>query len=385
VATIVVADNLTLAEHHAVLQGSDLSVDGALDVYGAVVTMSAGEPGPKQIKVIDDGDAQWTWQDTWTPETDDPYMWNGNSHAATTYSSASSASYTFQGASAAILRGLSMCNFGPYTVTLNNQSASFNAFNNYWRYAQTILYFAGGLNPNESYTITLLNYDSNYPNAAPFESAAAGQCNLLNADVDTLSLIVDDVASRDALLATAFLPTASSAVSPSTIAAAVLGAVLFVLLALIVLLLALRQRLKQRTSMGPHMRPSPLTPTPWVSTEQPEPYSDSLPASSVLPGRPTFGSRPNGGTQSRTKLRAAPRGAAEQTSFSATPPTAGQQGATSVSVSSPPASPRTPQTAHTLGDIVTTLSQFLNGHLRQEYLQQEASEGLPEYPNDQTQ
>jgi len=294
-------------------------------------------------------------------------MWNGNYHSTAIYQPNSSASYTFEGASAVILRGLSMCNYGPYTVTLNdqtgsfNQTASFNASDLYWRHSQSVLYFAGGLDSAQSYTITLVNYDSNYPNATPLNPLAG--CNGLAAAVDTLSLIVDDTVTLDALRATAPSLFASPTVTPSTIAAAVLGSLLFLLLALNVFLITRTQRRKRGTPNTPNMRQSPLIPTPWVSDVQPgQPGDPALIANSKSLTKRLI-------TQERSDQEERIPPFADLP-----PPTAvvGEREPT-LRTSSPQNGRRTPVSPNTLGDIVTTLSQL------HEYLQQEASEGLPEY------
>jgi len=368
VIAVVVIDDLALAEHRATYNTD--AVDG-VEFYGAAVTISAGQPGPKKVEVIDDSDSQWNYEGNWGWNGDDE-MWNGNYHTTATYASNSSASYTFTGASAVILRGLSGCNSGPYTVELNDQTASFNASDLHWRHAQSVLYFAGGLNPNQAYTITLFNYDASAQNATPFE--ASGGCSGLWAAVDTLTLIMEDTASLDALTALFSFAPAWSTVSPSTIAAAVLGGLLFVLLALSALFFALIQRRKRKrgTPTIRRVRPSPLIPTPWTSDGQPGASGD--PATT-------------GSAQRRTKQgRAQERSAEEQGPLPAGAPSppvvANQQEPIPAPQPPAPVEPRIAAGPHTLGEFVTTLSHLLNGHLRREYLQQDASEGLPEYDTD---
>ncbi|KZO91545.1 hypothetical protein CALVIDRAFT_568113 [Calocera viscosa TUFC12733] len=378
--TMMAADNLTLQEHHATLQSADLS-SSPLDFYGATVTISAGEPGPKKAEIVDDTDLQWRYEGSWTSETDDSYMWNGEYQSANGYASNTLASYTFQGVSAVILRGLSMCNYGPYTVTLGNQTASFNASDRYWRHAQTVLYFASGLDSNQSYTISLINYDSNYPDPTPL-----APCTSLNAAVDTLTLVMDDTASRDALLATisAPPPPTSSAVSPSTIiVAAVLGGILLVMLGLNIFLLALWRRLKAGTQAGRYVEPSPLLPTPWASTAQP---GSPSPETSSVPARSSVASTPHiravqsgikyGSAQNRTAAEVRPLPVIPAIQHGEVVPQ--QQ---DIQSNSPLSTHqlRTPVAPEMLGDLVTNLSTVLNGHLRQEYLQREGLDGPPEY------
>ncbi|KZO91543.1 hypothetical protein CALVIDRAFT_341385 [Calocera viscosa TUFC12733] len=383
---LFVASNLSQSDvHSATLQGS-----GALNFYGATVTMNAGQPGPKKAEIIDSDDGGWNWAGAWMPETDDAYMWNGRYRATAAYDPSTVASYTFQGASAIVLRGLSMFNYGPYTVTLDgNQSSAFNGSDLWWRHSGTVTYFASGLDPSQSHTIEIANYDANHPNPTPI-----GFDNAVGVAIDTLSLIMDDTATRDALLSTSPAPAPSSGVSVGTIVAAVLGGLLLLMLALNVLLFILWRRLKKEmhgtrfaaTNTELEKDVLPPAPMPWahtqpssvalLSTETASQISSTPTRTPVMsPSTPRSEKRPLHVVTNEDSIEMAhmlPSDAIQHR----------QEAAGSGSVYRPPQQQQMSSAgAPALGELVTGLSALLNTHLHQEYVQREreldAGMGVP--------
>ncbi|KZT57687.1 hypothetical protein CALCODRAFT_495930 [Calocera cornea HHB12733] len=390
------------ATHSATLQGS-----GALSFFGATVTMNAGQPGPKKTHIIDTTDPGWSWEGIWVVETDDTYMWNGVYRSGGIYSPSTVASYTFSGASAIILRGLSMFNYGPYTITLDGtETSGFNASDLWWRHSETVLYFASGLDPSVSHTVAVTNYDPNNPNPVPVGPAGA-----IQASVGTLTLIMDDTATRDAVLSASPVPapSTSSGVSVSTIVAAVLGGLLLLMLGVNGFLIYAWRRLRMEmlsmrydTNMAMEKDVLPPVPMPYaLGAQQPSSVAllsaESSSQTSSAPTPHTSSYMVN--VQPRPEKRA-PRTVTNRNSVElrAMLPNddVGQVGnenlqraATGSGTVYPRSQSDTRSVGSTpaLGELVTGLSALLNTHLHQEYVQRENqhSAGMdipPEYRND---
>jgi len=402
---IAVAANLSLGMHTATLEGSGGST-GGMNFYGAVVTMEAGQPGPKKTQVIGSDDGGWNWESVWDPETDDTYMWNGKYRSGANYDPSTVASYTFQGASAIVLRGLSMYNYGPYTINLDdNQTAAFNASEQYWRHSETVLYFASGLDPAQSHTIKVINYDPNHPNPTSISPVGA-----LSASVSTLTLIMDDTASRDALLSTSPTPApaaSASGVSVGTIVAAVLGGLLLLLLGSNAFFIVLWRRVKKEmqftrfaaTSSELEKDVLPPAPLPWAMNSQPSSVAllsaETLSQTSSAATPPTARMSSYTATTQRPEKRPlrtvnadpvemdpiSPHNPGQSVAGSYRPEAGG-----SGSAYARPNQEMAAADPRALGELVNGLSSLLNGHLRDEYLQRERihEQGLdvpPEYGN----
>lgn len=397
---LLVAEDLPLGVHSATLQVTD-DVSGPVNFYGATVTMNAGQPGPKRVEVIDDTDIGWTWRGQWNGGSDDPYMWDGGYRSGLTYGQATSASYTFKGAYGVILRGLSMCNYGPYSITLGSETVRFDATDIWWRHSQSVLYFTSGLDATQSYTITITDYDDQSPNAL-----STAPCGVSSASVDALYLIMDDTATRDALLAAAnctaassngnlSAPTAAPASPTAAIVGGVLGALLLLMLGLVAFLLVAWRRLKKEVQSArysaivkePEGEQWRSEPTPWgpqfVSMPPPAPSTGDSTNSLMTPSPETYTSngaqypKPNTHTlenYNRAGLPPLPPQNTEHDAVESHQPVAR-------TISSPtrtvPAGPRSPDPP-SLGDLVANLTTVLNGHLHQEYLREE-QDGPPEY------
>ncbi|EJU04825.1 hypothetical protein DACRYDRAFT_104697 [Dacryopinax primogenitus] len=364
-----VATNISSSSHSIILQASGGST-GAMSFFGAVVTMNAGQPGPKKTNIINSDDPGWDWQGAWIVETDDTYMWNGVYRAGATYAPDTIATYTFKGASAFILRGLSMFNYGPYTITLDGmETSSFNASDLYWRHSETILYFASGLDPSVPHTISVMNYVPAFPKVMPLIPGG-----LVSSSVSTLILVMDDTVTRDAMLAVA-TPSrpAPSMISAGTIAAAVLGGLLLLVLGLNVLLFVLWSRLKKETRYTmPQNEPEkdmlPPLPVPWAlnthtsSTARINSETASLPSSGMVTPVAAGYSLNNQRREKRMNRTIANPDPVEMTSMSSH---------TNVNQSqNVQGAPRSPE----LGELVQGLSTLLNTHLHKEYLQREREE-----------
>ncbi|EJU04830.1 hypothetical protein DACRYDRAFT_104701 [Dacryopinax primogenitus] len=377
---LAVAANLTLGAHNATLEIGTVDDLDPSSFYGATVTISAGQPGPKRTEVIGSSDSSWQWSGLWTTPTDQ-YMWDGQYQTSANYGPNNSVSYTFQGASALILRGLSTCVTGPYTVTLDNDVFRGNATDYWWRFSGNILYIAGGLDPTQSHTITLMNYDPRY--------------------TEDLTLIMDDTSTRDAMLAT--LNTTggnSNGSSPALpIVAGVLGGLLFIMLILVAWLsiLWMRSNKELRSTRyigalkdeGVDETLSRLT--PWVPNEPASVASNSTPALGRLTSSDlaSVSASAVAGNEQHSRKRAGRMTSANNSEADPLPQQdsdgnadpAGQQAAPRTETRAPV---RRGTTRQNLGDLVSSLSALLNGHLHQEYLEQEATlERPPEYPEDE--
>jgi len=286
-----------------------------------------------------------------------------------------------------------------------------------------VLFFAGGLDPTQSHTISLINYHDQYPNAP-----STAPCQVSSAAVDSLSLIMDDTASRDAMLATfnGTLPSSPSSTSSTTaIIAGVLGGLLLLLLVLVVFLGIAWMRLRKEVRSTHYMAPqkehsiddSLPDPTPWVS---------EVPIS-VQTSHQGISNQPNyAGTPSLPAIYmgSVPREASAQTSSAISPSPASsyagqgqrlekrpvrvlenhnsaelqplsatieeQDGADSnqredmiAGAALPSKQQRSRPGSQVLGELVNNLSAVLNGHLHQEYVQREQMERPPAYRDDE--
>jgi len=301
-----------------------------------------------------------------------------------------------------------------------------------------VLFFAGGLDPTQSHTIQLINYDDQYPNAP-----STSPCGVSSAAVDSLVLIMDDTASRDAMLA-AFnstlsasstpspslsptpSPTFASSTSTTAIVAGVLGGFLLILVILVIFFVIAWMRLRKEVGSPHHIprekgrrgRGSLPDPTPWtfeMSTAAPTSQSSAVPSNYVgAPSLPSIQSGSVGreataqtpevtaaspasgvrnGQRYKRPVRVQPRQDTTELHPSS-PNIARQNGDDTLSqagtFSSAPFVSAPRQRSHPsgpksqgLGDLVNTLSAVLNGHLHEEFLHREGIEGLPEYPDEE--
>ncbi|KZT52053.1 hypothetical protein CALCODRAFT_520968 [Calocera cornea HHB12733] len=166
---MVYAAGLEYANHSATLR---VNAEGEADFlfYGGLVTL--GISGTNAVvQYIDDTDPGWTYEPggDWIysdPAGEDAVGdYNQTRHYLCQWGASYNARYTFNGSSAVQLLGLLNWNVGPYTVQLNDITGVYNA-SDLWRESQQVLFFQGGLDPSKEYTILLMNYDANAPNAS---------------------------------------------------------------------------------------------------------------------------------------------------------------------------------------------------------------------------
>ncbi|KZT57689.1 hypothetical protein CALCODRAFT_273335 [Calocera cornea HHB12733] len=276
-----------------------------------------------------------------------------------------------------------MSNYGAYTITLDgNQTSAFNASDLWWRHSETVLHFASGLDPSVSYSVAVANYDPKTPNPV-----AVGSLGYISASVGTLTLVMDDTESRDALIAS--LQTAasisasnstasesSSHLPPGSIAAIVLGALLLLMLFLNGILVFQWQRMKKEMSSRIYTEA-----TPWrqkESTAIPGQEHDSM-APDVTSAMHSVRQRRNVTRQHQQSLGHGPGdsgpsdGAPDVQGATIEP----QSAAAEQDTQAHPEADRSGN--HMLGYLVENLSHLLNGQLRQEYLQREGLTEPPEY------
>jgi len=394
-----------------------------VNFYGAIVTISAGQPGPKTWEVVDD--PQFTAYN-WLQDSDDSYYWNGGITYSPVYEESTVATYTFQGASAVVLRGLSMFNYGPYTVTLDNQTARFNALSVYWRHAQAILFFAGGLDPAQSHTISPMNYDPSYPDAPSTQPNAVS-----SAAFDSLLLILDDTASRNAMLATfngtvSSAPTPASSTSTPAIIAGVLGGLLLLMFVLVIFFVIAWMRIRKEVQTPHYLAgrkersggQSLPDSTPWsfeMSSPVQTSQSDSVPLNyvgapppsvihtrgvgreasaqvySVITPSPASNALDRQTYKRPVRIRPRQDSAERHPSSINTAEQDSDETLTQAGVLSSAAGIPAPRQQRSrsrrprpevLGELVNTLSAVLNGHLHEEFFDRgriEGSEGPPEY------
>ncbi|KZT54624.1 hypothetical protein CALCODRAFT_378987 [Calocera cornea HHB12733] len=165
--TLVVADSLTYNSYTATLTVNSIPPGGQFAFFGSVVSVSIGPVGTKANPplTIDDHASTWTYTpvNEWDQETDTGAV--DGEYSQTCYyngQNIASASYTATNTSALYVVGMLRADIAFYTVQLNGEPPlKYNAFN-FWTTNQQVLFFAGGLDPTQEYTVQLQNYDTDY-------------------------------------------------------------------------------------------------------------------------------------------------------------------------------------------------------------------------------
>ncbi|KZP00802.1 hypothetical protein CALVIDRAFT_533135 [Calocera viscosa TUFC12733] len=161
---LVVADGLSYGSHTAEFNATISGTGPSVDFYGGVVTLSAGPSGTTVSSsplVVDNQNPEWVYEGTW-------YQGPGTAEITGThsftcqYDSAVTVSLTFNGSSIVQLIGTLTSNVFGYSVDFDNVETVYNG-SNYWWAAQQTMFFAGGLDPTQSYTLTLIDFDANQP------------------------------------------------------------------------------------------------------------------------------------------------------------------------------------------------------------------------------
>ncbi|KZT51003.1 hypothetical protein CALCODRAFT_504078 [Calocera cornea HHB12733] len=182
-------EDLPYGTHTVQMTGyPDGSESSNFQFYGGIVTVGVNGTYINDV-TIQDTDSRWSYDQSWTAAGNNTFALGNSLHRTCSYGPTSSASYQFGNTSAVRLLGQLSIDAGPYTVSLVAQSTNFTVSYNastFWTTPQIPLFFTGALDPGETYTITLSNYDPQYPiSAMPLVS------NTLNntcASIDALVL-----------------------------------------------------------------------------------------------------------------------------------------------------------------------------------------------------
>lgn len=159
-------------------------------------------------KQIDDQDPLWDISpqrgtDGWQYSNDsaaDGLL--GNGHIWTCIyngESPRSASYTFTGVGGVIMRGTIGMNIQVYSVDFDGETTALDATSVWPDPRAGVLFFRGGLNPLKQYTITLRNFNANFPQSnsryyLPSNQHLTGFC----ASLDGIVLLAGDNAEVSA-------------------------------------------------------------------------------------------------------------------------------------------------------------------------------------------
>ncbi|EJU01017.1 hypothetical protein DACRYDRAFT_116855 [Dacryopinax primogenitus] len=181
---LLIADGLSYGSHTATFSVAITGSGQSLDFYGGVVTLSAGPAGttiqPEQF--IDNTSNRWEYQ---------PFVWleasalgdYGGTHSyACNYLEQVTAAIQFSGSSIIEIIGSPASNSFGYTVQFNNAETVYNATNFWWAQRQ-VMFFAGGLDPTQTYNLTLLDFDVNQPTGPPGLNTSGFWCVNLDAAV----------------------------------------------------------------------------------------------------------------------------------------------------------------------------------------------------------
>jgi len=314
---LLVADGLSYGPHTATLNAT-LSGDESLDFYGGVVTLSAGPAGSTVSSPvwIDDRSTDWVYEPWPWPQGNAAGEYNGTHSYACNYLSEVTASISFNGTSIVQLIGSPTSNSFGYSVQLNQVQTVYNATNYWWADRQT-LFFAGGLDPTQTYTLTLVDYDANQPNGPPGLNTSGFYCINLDAIVLVQTILpttqttssgsstgstgaststaagsgASQSIGADNAGGTSSPSSGSSALSGGAIAGIVIG--ILVVVALVVLIWFLLTRLKKRAQVHAGSgqavfsnnlyrgsSPNPPDPTPFFSpVETTSAYTSDPPVS----------------------------------------------------------------------------------------------------------
>ncbi|KZV82412.1 hypothetical protein EXIGLDRAFT_843763 [Exidia glandulosa HHB12029] len=171
--TLLFSSGMSMGKHSARLTFSSIGTED-FRFFGGIVSMGVTSSSTQlRERHIDDVDAGWamvpgrgdSW--SWQTQTDAPSAnLINNTHSFTCiYDGANvqSATYNFTGAGGVVLRGTIGVGLQPYTIELNDEVIPLDA-TSVVQYAQSVnLFFRGGLDPSKQYTISLRNWNENYP------------------------------------------------------------------------------------------------------------------------------------------------------------------------------------------------------------------------------
>ncbi|KZT51452.1 hypothetical protein CALCODRAFT_135365 [Calocera cornea HHB12733] len=294
----LIADGLSYGLHTAQFSAA-ITNDAELDFYGGIVTLSAGPSGTAVSTPlwIDDRNTDWIYEPAPWPQGNYGPEYNGTHTYGCAYygtdGSSITASITFNGTSIVQLIGSPSSNTFGYSVQFNNVQTTYNSTNYLWAVRQTF-FFAGGLDPTQEYTLTLLDFNPNQP-TGPAGSNTSVYCVNLDAVVLVQPIISDSQSTPSGSQPSTTMggsttsgpsqssnadtggggSSSSGALSGGAIAGSVIGAL--IALAIIALLFFLLSRMKKRaqgaTGTGPAVfsnsyrggTPNPPDPIPYVT------------------------------------------------------------------------------------------------------------------------
>ncbi|KZP00807.1 hypothetical protein CALVIDRAFT_552509 [Calocera viscosa TUFC12733] len=307
---LVVADGLTYGSHTAEFNATISGTGASVDFYGGLVSLGAGPPGAivtASPLVVDDRNPAWVYepwpwiQGTGTGEYD------GTHSYACPYNPSVTASLTFNGSSIVQLIGTLTSNVFGYSVEFDNVETVYNG-TNYWWATQQTMFFAGGLDPTQSYTLTLIDYDANQPNGPPGLNTSGFLCVNLDA-VLLVQATLPNTQSTSSISGTATSPSSGAShssgadtggngqsgggLSGGAIAGIVIGAlaVLALIIAVWFLLSRMRKRAAAPGGSGQAVfthsyrgsTPHPPDPIPYITPVQSS-FTSDAPVSSVSGG-----------------------------------------------------------------------------------------------------
>ncbi|KZP00805.1 hypothetical protein CALVIDRAFT_533139 [Calocera viscosa TUFC12733] len=165
---LLFAEGLTYGSHTAEFIATMSDIHTSVNFYGGIVTLSAGPPGTivsSSPLVVDDRNPEWVYEGSWGQGPATGEITRTLSYACA-YDSSVTASLTFNGSAIVQLIGTLSANVFGYSVEFDNVETTYNG-TNYWYATDQTMFFAGGLDPTQSYTLTLIDFDANQPNGPP--------------------------------------------------------------------------------------------------------------------------------------------------------------------------------------------------------------------------
>ncbi|KZO95438.1 hypothetical protein CALVIDRAFT_564842 [Calocera viscosa TUFC12733] len=166
--TVVVADHLSYDTYTATLTVNSIPLGQEFYFFGSVVSVSIGPTGTqaKGPVIIDDTASSWVYTpiSQWIEVPQVPEAVAGSYSQTCDYNgqNIASATYVASNTSALYVVGMLGSTIAFYTVQLNGEEPlKYNAYD-FWEANQQVLFFTGGLDPTQQYTIQLQNYDTDY-------------------------------------------------------------------------------------------------------------------------------------------------------------------------------------------------------------------------------
>ncbi|KAH7096992.1 hypothetical protein BKA62DRAFT_643772 [Auriculariales sp. MPI-PUGE-AT-0066] len=161
---VLAATNLTNGKHKAFLQ---VVANGGQEFrfFGGGITLAVDTNGKvvDDSQTIDDHDASWVYTPVtggvWDKGAKGPTLFDNTATFNCLYATDKTATYIFSGASGVIMKGNVWADSHDFSVVLDGATTNMDATSS-WLDGSTVLFAKAGLDPTQSHTISLVDYNS---------------------------------------------------------------------------------------------------------------------------------------------------------------------------------------------------------------------------------